>query len=67
MFFADCKAESSSRKTVRWLKEIGVEIRFEKENINSLDLDGEVMLIHFCVQTKNQGHALGIKLGGYMG
>lgn len=30
--------------TVRHLKEIGVEVRFEKENINSLSGDGEVML-----------------------
>lgn len=31
-------------KTVRHLKDIGVEVRFEKENINSLSGDGEVML-----------------------
>lgn len=31
-------------ETVRWLKEIGVEVRFEKEKINSLDGDGELML-----------------------
>lgn len=31
-------------KTVRHLKGIGVEIRFEKENINSLSGDGEFML-----------------------
>lgn len=30
--------------TVRHLKEIGVEVRFEKENINSLSGDGELML-----------------------
>lgn len=30
--------------TVRQLKEIGVEVRFEKENINSLSGDGELML-----------------------
>ena len=31
-------------ETVRHLKEIGVEVRFEKEHINSLSGDGEVML-----------------------
>ena len=31
-------------ETVRHLKDIGVEIRFEKENISSLKADGEVML-----------------------
>ena len=31
-------------ETVRRLKEIGVEVRFEKEHINSLDGDGELML-----------------------
>ncbi len=30
--------------TVRHLKELGIEVRFEKENINSLSGDGEVML-----------------------
>lgn len=31
-------------ETVRYLKEIGVEVRFEKENINTLSGDGELML-----------------------
>lgn len=31
-------------KTVRHLKDIGVEVRFEKENINSMSGDGELML-----------------------
>ncbi len=31
-------------KTVRHLKEIGVEVRFEKENISSLSMEGELML-----------------------
>lgn len=31
-------------KTVRHLKELGVEVRFEKENINSMSGDGELML-----------------------
>ena len=31
-------------ETVRHLKEIGVEVRFEKESINSADGDGELML-----------------------
>lgn len=31
-------------ETVRHLKEIGIEVRFEKENINSLSNDGELML-----------------------
>lgn len=31
-------------ETVRALKDIGVEVRFEKENINSLSGDGELML-----------------------
>lgn len=31
-------------KTVRHLKELGIEVRFEKEGINSLSGDGEVML-----------------------
>lgn len=31
-------------ETVRHLKDIGVEVRFEKENINSLSSDGELML-----------------------
>lgn len=31
-------------ETVRHLKELGVEVRFEKENINSLSGDGELML-----------------------
>ena len=30
--------------TVRHLKEIGVEVRFEKENISSLSKDGEFMM-----------------------
>ena len=30
--------------TVRHLKDIGVEVRFEKENINSMSGDGELML-----------------------
>ena len=31
-------------ETVRHLKELGIEVRFEKENINSLSGDGEVMM-----------------------
>ena len=31
-------------ETVRHLKEIGIEVRFEKENINSLSSDGELLL-----------------------
>ena len=31
-------------KTVRHLKELGIEVRFEKEHINSLSEDGELML-----------------------
>ena len=31
-------------ETVRHLKDIGVEVRFEKENINTLDAKGEVLL-----------------------
>ena len=31
-------------ETIRHLKDIGVEVRFEKENINSLSGDGELML-----------------------
>ena len=31
-------------KTVRRLKELGIEVRFEKENINSLSEEGELML-----------------------
>ena len=31
-------------KTVRHLKELGIEVQFEKEGINSLSSDGEVML-----------------------
>lgn len=31
-------------KTVRHLKDLGIEVRFEKENINSLSSDGELML-----------------------
>ena len=31
-------------KTVRHLKELGIEVRFEKENINSMSNDGELML-----------------------
>ena len=31
-------------KVVRHLKELGIEVRFEKENINSLTGDGELML-----------------------
>jgi len=31
-------------ETVRHLKELGIEVRFEKENINSLSGDGELML-----------------------
>lgn len=30
--------------TVRYLKELGVEVRFEKENIHSFSGDGELML-----------------------
>ena len=31
-------------ETVRHLKELGIEVRFEKEGINSLSEDGELML-----------------------
>lgn len=31
-------------ETIRYLKSIGVEVRFEKENINSMSGDGELML-----------------------
>lgn len=31
-------------ETVRHLKELGIEVRFEKENINSISEDGELML-----------------------
>lgn len=31
-------------ETVRHLKELGIEVRFEKENINSISSDGELML-----------------------
>ena len=31
-------------RTVRHLKELGIEVRFEKENINSMTADGELML-----------------------
>jgi len=31
-------------ETIRRLKELGIEVRFEKENINSISADGELML-----------------------
>ena len=42
--------------TVRRLKEIGVEVRFEKEHIHSLSEDGELMLTLLAsfAQTENQ-------------
>ena len=36
-------------ETVRHLKELGVSVRFEKENIDSLSGDGEVMIISLRV------------------
>lgn len=35
--------------TVRHLRELGIEVRFEKENINSLSGDGEVMPSFSCI------------------
>ena len=43
--------------TVRHLKDLGIEVRFEKENINSLSGDGELMLsilASFCAGREPQ-------------
>ena len=44
-------------ETVRHLKEIGVEVWFERENIHSLDGDGEI-LSSDLIQTGEYGHRL---------
>ena len=49
--------------TVRELKEIGVKVRFEKENINSISGDDELMLsiLDFFAQEESRSIVHGIK------
>lgn len=49
-------------ETVRDLKSKGIEVRFEKENINSMSGDGELMLSILCTGRKSlhqREHSLG--------
>ena len=46
-------------ETVRHLKALGIEVRFEKENINSMSGDGELMLtIHSTMETEESADCL---------
>lgn len=44
--------------TVRHLKDIGVEIQFEKENINSMSNDGELMLSILASFAQEESHSI---------
>ncbi len=52
-------------KTVRHLKDIGVEVRFEKENINSMSGDGELMLsiLASFAQAESESISTNVKWG----
>lgn len=52
-------------ETVRHLKELGIEVRFEKENINSLSGDGEVMLTLLAsfAQSESESISTNVKWG----
>lgn len=45
-------------KTVRHLKNLGVEVRFEKENISSLSGDGELMLSILASFAQEESHSI---------
>lgn len=45
-------------ETVRHLKDIGVEVRFEKENINSMSGDGELMLSILASFAQEESHSI---------
>ena len=44
--------------TVRHLKGLGIEVRFEKENINSLSSDGELMLSILASFAQEESHSI---------
>jgi len=46
-------------KTVRRLRELGVEVRFEKEGINTMDSDGELMLTILGSFAQEESRSLG--------
>lgn len=52
-------------KTVRHLKELGISVRFEKENIDSLSGDGEVMLTLLAsfAQSESESISTNVKWG----
>jgi DNA invertase Pin-like site-specific DNA recombinase len=52
-------------ETVRHLKELGIEVRFEKEHINSLSGDGEVMLTLLAsfAQSESESISTNVKWG----
>lgn len=54
-------------ETVRQLKDIGVEVRFEKENINTLSGDGELMLtvLSSCVPSMGTYSSVKVRYGGW--
>jgi len=45
-------------ETVRHLKELGIEVRFEKERINSLSGDGELMLSLLACFAQEESHSI---------
>ncbi len=45
-------------ETVRHLKELGVEVRFEEEGIRSLDGDGELMLFILASFAQEEGRSI---------
>ena len=45
-------------ETIRHLKDIGVEVRFEKEHINSMDGDGELMLTILASFAQEESHSI---------
>ena len=45
-------------ETVRHLKELGIEVRFEKEHINSLSEDGELMLSLLASFAQEESHSI---------
>ena len=54
-----------SLKTIRRLKELGIPIRFEKENINTLDSSGEILvtLLSSLAQSESESISKNVRMG----
>ena len=53
-------------ETVRHLKALGIEVRFEKENINSMSGDGELILTILASFAQEESRSISENVKGYV-